>query len=150
MVEDGRYEQFPWGKASFQKLIATWRQDFFVEKQLYSIGGIPHVLSVLMYECYSEVDSTIDECIGNVIPSIFNWKIVGIKVKYEKFMAGMFSKFVYTNLWSTHEEVQRLDLPIIDGVELNDNESAFSHDTYLDHCGNRHVVDIHTQSDMDH
>ncbi|PHU28987.1 hypothetical protein BC332_01080 [Capsicum chinense] len=65
-------------------------------------------------------------------------------------MAGMFSKFVYTNLRPTHEEVQRLDLPTIDGVELNDDESAFSHDTYPDHCGKRHVVDIHTQSDMDH
>ncbi|KAF3639194.1 hypothetical protein FXO38_22808 [Capsicum annuum] len=39
---------------------------------------------------------------------------------------------------------------MIDGVELNDDESAFSHDTYPDHCGKRHVVDIHTQSDMDH
>ncbi|PHT38060.1 hypothetical protein CQW23_21633 [Capsicum baccatum] len=65
MVEDGKYEQFSWGKASFQKLIATWRQDFFVEKQLYSIGEIPHVLSVLMYECSSEVDSTISECVSN-------------------------------------------------------------------------------------
>ncbi|XP_047268159.1 uncharacterized protein LOC124898559 [Capsicum annuum] len=94
MVEDDRYEQFSWGKAFFQKLIATWRQDFFVEKQLYSIGEMPYVLNVWMYECCSE--------------------------------------FVYTNLWPTHEEVQRLDLPTIEGVELNGYESAFSHDTYLD------------------
>ncbi|PHT64323.1 hypothetical protein T459_31850 [Capsicum annuum] len=76
--------------------------------------------------------------------------VVGIKVKYEKFMASMFSKFVYTNLRPTHEEVQRIDLPTIDDVELNDDESAFSHDTYPDRSGKRHVVDIHTQSDMDH
>ncbi|KAF3655842.1 hypothetical protein FXO38_14497 [Capsicum annuum] len=47
-------------------------------------------------------------------------------------MAGMFRKFVYTNLWPTHEEVQRLDFSMIGGVELNDDESAFSHDTYSD------------------
>ncbi|KAM3395095.1 hypothetical protein P3S68_004100 [Capsicum galapagoense] len=94
--------------------------------------------------------STIAERVGNVNPRIFNWKVVGIKVKYEKFMAGMFSKFVYTNLRSTHEEVQKLDLPMIDGVELNNNESALSLDTYPDRSGKRHVVDIHTQSDMDH
>ncbi|KAF3644498.1 hypothetical protein FXO38_20133 [Capsicum annuum] len=111
---------------------------------------MPHVLNVWVYECCSEVDSTIAERVGNVIPRIFNWKVVGIKVKYEKFMAGMFSKFVYTNLRSTHEEVQKLDLPTIDGVELNNNESALSLDTYPNHSGKRHAVDIHTQSDMDH
>ncbi|PHT59266.1 hypothetical protein CQW23_01629 [Capsicum baccatum] len=92
-----------------------------------------HVLNVWMYECCSEVDSTIAERIDNVIHRIFNWKVVGIKVKYEKFMAGMFSKFVYTNLRSNHEEVQRLDLLTIDGVELNNDESSLSHDTYPDH-----------------
>ncbi|PHT82023.1 hypothetical protein T459_15038 [Capsicum annuum] len=80
-----------------------------------------------------EDGSTITERVGNVIPRIFNWKVVGIKVKYEKFMGGMFNKFVYTNLRSTHEEVQRLNLPTIDGVELNNDESALSHDTYPDH-----------------
>ncbi|KAF3642183.1 hypothetical protein FXO37_22637 [Capsicum annuum] len=65
-------------------------------------------------------------------------------------MAGMFSKFVYTNLRQTHEEVQRLDLLTIDGVELNNDASSLSHDTYPDHSGKRHVVDIHTQLDMDH
>ncbi|KAF3683322.1 hypothetical protein FXO37_01923 [Capsicum annuum] len=33
-----------------------------------------------------KVDSVIAERVGNVIPRIFNWKVVGIKVKYEKFM----------------------------------------------------------------
>ncbi|PHU29381.1 hypothetical protein BC332_01474 [Capsicum chinense] len=111
---------------------------------------MPHVLNVWMYECYSDVDSTIAELVGNVIPRIFNWKVVGIKVKYEKFMADMFNKFIYTNLRPTHEEVQRLDLPTIDDIQLNNDESALSHDTYPDRSGKRHAIDIHTQSDMDH
>ncbi|KAF3678350.1 hypothetical protein FXO37_04428 [Capsicum annuum] len=41
MVEDGKYEFFPWGKVSFSKLIAFVRQEFFVEKKLYRLGGIP-------------------------------------------------------------------------------------------------------------
>ncbi|PHT50706.1 hypothetical protein CQW23_10453 [Capsicum baccatum] len=48
---------------------------------------MPHVLNVWMYECCSEVDNTIAERVKNVIPRIFNWQMVGIKVKYEKFMA---------------------------------------------------------------
>ncbi|PHU28048.1 hypothetical protein BC332_00141 [Capsicum chinense] len=54
--------------------------------KLYSMGGMPHVLNVWMYECCSEVDSTIAKRVGNVILQIFNWQVVEIKVKYEKFM----------------------------------------------------------------
>ncbi|KAM3324831.1 hypothetical protein P3S67_005983 [Capsicum chacoense] len=54
--------------------------------KLYPMGGMPRILNVWMYECCSEVDSTIAERVENVIPRIFNWQVVGIKVKYEKFM----------------------------------------------------------------
>ncbi|PHU30078.1 hypothetical protein BC332_02171, partial [Capsicum chinense] len=46
MVADGRYEQYPWGKIYFNKLMNSLRQDFFVEKQLYRLGGMPHVLNI--------------------------------------------------------------------------------------------------------
>ncbi|KAF3617275.1 hypothetical protein FXO37_34715 [Capsicum annuum] len=86
------------------------------------------------------------KCIGNIEEHLYNDS--SKSVKYEKFMAGMFSKFVYTNLRPTHEEVQRLDLPTINGVELNNDESSLSHDTYQDRSGKRHAVDIHTQSEL--
>ncbi|XP_047270378.1 uncharacterized protein LOC124899519 [Capsicum annuum] len=127
MVEDERYEQFSWGKSLFQKLMSTWRQDFFVEKQLYQIGGMPYVLNVWMYEYCYEVDSTIAERMGDVISRIFNWKVVGIKVKYEKLIRGMFNK----------------------DIELNDPESAFSCDTSIDHSGKRPADDMHTRSDSE-
>ncbi|PHU00788.1 hypothetical protein BC332_30575 [Capsicum chinense] len=90
------------------------------------MGEMPHLLNVWMYECCSEVDSAIAKRVGNVIPRIFNWKVVGIKVKYEKFIGAMFSKFVYNNIRPTHEEVQSLDLQIIEGFELNNDEPGFS------------------------
>ncbi|KAF3627044.1 hypothetical protein FXO38_17561 [Capsicum annuum] len=55
------------------------------------MGRMPHVLNVWTYEYCSEVDNTIAERVRNVIPRIFNWKVVGIKVKYNKFMCGVFS-----------------------------------------------------------
>ncbi|KAF3620374.1 hypothetical protein FXO38_32388 [Capsicum annuum] len=85
------------------------------------------MLNVWMYECCSEVDSAIAERVKNVIPRIFNWKVVGIKVKYEKFMGGMFSK----------------------EFELNDNESGFSPEIAAGRSGKRLVVDIQSQSDHD-
>ncbi|XP_047270377.1 uncharacterized protein LOC107840455 [Capsicum annuum] len=83
--------------------------------KLYSMGGMPHVLNVWMYECCSEVDSTIAKRVGNVIPQIFNWQVVGIKVRYEKFMVGMFGKIVpikdllstYSHKWTSIYKVLR-------------------------------------------
>ncbi|PHT99354.1 hypothetical protein BC332_31697 [Capsicum chinense] len=68
------------------------RKDFFIEKQLYRLGGMPHVLNVWMYEYCSEVDKDIACRIDNRIPRICNWFVVGTKPKFEKFMNGMFSK----------------------------------------------------------
>ncbi|KAF3683660.1 hypothetical protein FXO37_01728 [Capsicum annuum] len=38
MIEDGRYRHFPWRNITFDKLMNSWRQDFFVTNQLYSLG----------------------------------------------------------------------------------------------------------------
>ncbi|KAF3670614.1 hypothetical protein FXO38_06996 [Capsicum annuum] len=106
MVEDGRYEQYPWGKIAFNKLMNSLRQDFFIEKQLYRLGGMPHVLNVKMYECCSEVDKEISFHIGNRIPSICNCFVVGTKPKFEKFMNGMFIKVVI-EIDSSNKDVKK-------------------------------------------
>ncbi|KAF3682155.1 hypothetical protein FXO38_01405 [Capsicum annuum] len=56
MVENEKYESFPWGKTAFFKLMASLRQEFFVDKQLYSLGGNPQVLNVRMFELCSNID----------------------------------------------------------------------------------------------
>ncbi|PHU12198.1 hypothetical protein BC332_19128 [Capsicum chinense] len=66
MVEDDRYIHFPWGKVTFEKLMSFWQQDFNIAKQLYSLGRMPHVLNVWMFECCSEhsyknIQPTIEE-----------------------------------------------------------------------------------------
>ncbi|PHU28052.1 hypothetical protein BC332_00145 [Capsicum chinense] len=62
IIEDGRYIHFPWGKVAFEKLMSSWQQDFNIVKQLYSLGGMPHVLNVWMFECCSEnIQPTTDE-----------------------------------------------------------------------------------------
>ncbi|KAM3290482.1 hypothetical protein P3S67_018771 [Capsicum chacoense] len=133
IVEDGHYEQFPWGKSSFEKLMTTWRQKDFAEKQLYRLGGVPFILNVWMYECCSEVDKRIVVRQSNIIPRIFNWSVVGVRPRYEKFMTGMFSKFVYNNLRPTHEEVQRLDLPFRECIEIYDPTPLSVPSTLADH-----------------
>ncbi|PHU25786.1 hypothetical protein BC332_04118 [Capsicum chinense] len=54
MVEDGKYQLFPWGKVSFSRLMASLRQEFSMEKQLHRLGGIP--------QCsYANIVPTVDE-----------------------------------------------------------------------------------------
>ncbi|KAF3645926.1 hypothetical protein FXO38_19416 [Capsicum annuum] len=76
-------------------------------------------------------------------------KVVGIKVKYEKFMAGMFSKFVYNNIRPTHEEVQSLDLQMIEGFQLKEVKCGFPPDVAVGYSDKRSVVDIQSQVDLD-
>ncbi|KAF3671202.1 hypothetical protein FXO38_06714 [Capsicum annuum] len=92
MVEDGRYIHFPWGKITFEKLINSWWQDFRVAKQLYSLGGMPHALSVWIFECCSAVDKKTTLQHENIIPRILNWPVECTRPKYESFMPGIFNK----------------------------------------------------------
>ncbi|PHT80192.1 hypothetical protein T459_18244 [Capsicum annuum] len=76
-------------------------------------------------------------------------KVVGTKVKYEKFMAGMFSKLVYNNIRPTDEEVQSLDLQMIEGFQLKDVESGFPPKIVVDYFDKKPVVDVQSQVDLD-
>ncbi|XP_055826437.1 uncharacterized protein LOC129894836 [Solanum dulcamara] len=93
MVEDGRYEQYPWGKIAFSKLIKGMRQEFSNAKQMYRLGGMPYALNVWIYECASQVPSEIALRVGNKIPRILNWRVVAVKPKFETFMSTIFSEF---------------------------------------------------------
>ncbi|PHU07825.1 hypothetical protein BC332_24314 [Capsicum chinense] len=77
-----------------------------------------------MYECCSEVDKDIACRIGNGIPRICNWFVVGTKPKFKKFMNGMFSKYVYTNISPTVDELKCLQLPNHDGMDLKDSVNS--------------------------
>ncbi|XP_016579093.2 uncharacterized protein LOC107876749 [Capsicum annuum] len=124
MVEDGRYKQYPWEKIAFNKLMNSLRQDFFVEKPLYRLGGMPHVLNIWMYECCSEVDKDISCRIDNRIPRICYWFVVETKPKFRKFMNGMFSKYLYTNISPTVDELKGLQLSNHDGMDLKDSVNS--------------------------
>ncbi|PHT54880.1 hypothetical protein CQW23_03366 [Capsicum baccatum] len=76
-------------------------------------------------------------------------KVVGIKVKYEKFMVGMFNKFVYNNIRPTYEEVQTLDLQMIEGFQLKEAESGFPPEIIVDYFDKRPAIDVQSQVDLD-
>ncbi|XP_055835099.1 uncharacterized protein LOC129903571 [Solanum dulcamara] len=108
MVEDGRYEQYPWGKIAFSKLIKGMRQEFSNAKQMYRLGGMPYALNVWIYECASQVPSEIAVRVGNKIPRILNWRVVTVKPKFETFMSTIFSEYPCSNIVQSQHEMDSI------------------------------------------
>ncbi|PHU00766.1 hypothetical protein BC332_30553 [Capsicum chinense] len=59
------------------------------------------------------------------------------------------NKFIYNNLRSIQEKVQRLDLLMNEGTKLNDLEFSFSRENFADRTGKWPAVDIHTHSNSE-
>lgn len=61
-----------------------------------------YVLNVWVYECSSVVNEEIAVKEGDYIPRILNWRVVGVKPKFEMFMFSIFIKvatiFIYFKL----------------------------------------------------
>ncbi|XP_069146055.1 uncharacterized protein [Solanum lycopersicum] len=110
MVEDGRYQHFPWGHLSFSKLIGSLRQDFDVSKKLYQLYGMPYALNVWIYECASNLNSEIAVKERNVIPRMCNWRVMFDKVKFEMLMSTIFQENACSNIVPTAEEIEAFDL----------------------------------------
>ena len=92
MVEDGRYEMYPWGQIAFNKLITSLRQDFSQSKQMYRLFGMPYALNVWIYECASTLSPDVAVIVASGIPRICYWIVVAEKPKYEKLMSSIFSE----------------------------------------------------------
>ncbi|KAK4722064.1 hypothetical protein R3W88_012297 [Solanum pinnatisectum] len=116
MVEDGSYQQFPWGQRAFTMLMNSLRQEFKIEKQMYRLNGMPYALNALVYECAPVLDNEIIVKERNVIPRICNWKVVAEKPNFEMFMESIFTENICANIQPTTEEITSLDLPHISHV----------------------------------
>ena len=92
MVEDGRYQDYPWGQLSFSKLISSLRKDFDVSKKLYRLYGLLYALNVRIYECAFQLNPEIVVKERNVIPRMCNWIVVSDKTKFEMLMSTIFQE----------------------------------------------------------
>uniref|UniRef100_M1B7D4 Ulp1 protease family, C-terminal catalytic domain containing protein n=1 Tax=Solanum tuberosum TaxID=4113 RepID=M1B7D4_SOLTU len=110
MVEDGRYQVYPWGQIAFTKLMDSLRQDFNLSKQLYRLYGMPYALNVWTYEFASQLNPEIAVKERNVIPRICNWRVVALKPKFEMLMTSIFQENACSNIVPTPEELAAFDL----------------------------------------
>ncbi|PHT98309.1 hypothetical protein BC332_32778 [Capsicum chinense] len=108
-VDDFKYEDSSPSRL-MKRLMASLRQEFSMEKQLYRLSGIPQVLNMWMFELCSNVESKVAIKEGNNIPRILNWKVVAVRPQFNQFVTGMFSKYSYANIVPTADEFEKLDL----------------------------------------
>ncbi|KAH0727113.1 hypothetical protein KY284_002978 [Solanum tuberosum] len=81
MVEDGRYQVYPWGQIAFTKLMDSLQQDFNLNKQLY------HYMECLMH-----------------------LTVVALKPKFEMLMTSIFQENACSNIVPTPEDLAAFDL----------------------------------------
>uniref|UniRef100_M1A3T8 Ulp1 protease family, C-terminal catalytic domain containing protein n=1 Tax=Solanum tuberosum TaxID=4113 RepID=M1A3T8_SOLTU len=85
---------------------------------------MPYALNVWVYECASVVDDEIAVKKGDYIPRIRNWRVVGVKPKFEMFMSNIFTENSCTNIQPTYEELTVLDLPDNMGVSHSEHSTS--------------------------
>ncbi|KAH0761455.1 hypothetical protein KY290_017528 [Solanum tuberosum] len=78
---------------------------------MYRLADMPYVLNVWIYECASAIDDEIAVKVGNFIPRICDWRVVGVKPKFGMFMSSIFSQNSCNDIHPTSEEMTSLDLP---------------------------------------
>ncbi|KAG5586354.1 hypothetical protein H5410_046788 [Solanum commersonii] len=93
-------------------------------KQVHCLGGMPYALYVWVYEYASIVDDEIAVKKGDYIPRIRNWRVVGVKPKFEMFMSNIFTENSCTNIQLTSEELTVLHLPGNMGVSLSEHSTS--------------------------
>ncbi|XP_060181970.1 uncharacterized protein LOC132611572 [Lycium barbarum] len=118
VVEDGRYNEYPWGKDSFRELVVSIEQKYAGFKKYYRIHGLPLAIQVWLYECCSKVPSTIAVKTGNLIPRILNWRTTEGKPEFKRLMDGMFRddknpSCRFEEVVPTPHELETLKLPLV-------------------------------------
>ncbi|PHT61510.1 hypothetical protein T459_34639 [Capsicum annuum] len=136
MVEDGKYEFFPWGKVAFSKLMASLRQEFFVEKQLYRLSGI--------HQCsYSNLVPTVEELEQLDLPRMSLHSIILMDLKFNDLEHVLNDKFseVLKFLLSKYETVEKEN---ITKQSLKEGEHS---DDVADVAGDSNPISPHINSD---
>ncbi|KAG5605974.1 hypothetical protein H5410_027466 [Solanum commersonii] len=109
----------------YLRLVISWRQERTKVKQLYRLGGMPYALNVWVYECASDVKEEIVAKEGDYIPRTLNWQVVGVKPKFEMFMASIFTENA-SNIQPTGEDLILLGL--LDNLVVSHFEHSLSAD----------------------
>ncbi|XP_070010845.1 uncharacterized protein [Nicotiana sylvestris] len=77
LVECGDFNNYPWGIDIYKATIDSCSNKFQDKPSFYRLGGFPLALQTWLYECCPSLDGHFADHLGNKLPRILNWVVMG-------------------------------------------------------------------------
>ncbi|XP_070024914.1 uncharacterized protein [Nicotiana sylvestris] len=111
LVECGDFNSYPWGIDVYKATIDSCSNKFQDKPSFYRLGGFPLALQTWLYECCPSLDGHFADHLGNKLPRILNWVVMG-QIPNERVALQMCSlqREQLKNITSTDDEKQLFDV----------------------------------------
>ncbi|XP_075092415.1 uncharacterized protein LOC142172649 [Nicotiana tabacum] len=111
LVECGDYNNYPWGIDVYKATIDSCSNKFQDKPSFYRLGGFPLALQTWLYECCPSLDGHFADHLGNKLPRILNWVVMG-QIPNERVALQMCSlqREQLKNITPTDDEKQLFDV----------------------------------------
>ncbi|XP_019246279.1 PREDICTED: uncharacterized protein LOC109225927 [Nicotiana attenuata] len=112
LVECGDFNNYPWGIDVYNATIDSCSNKFQDKPFFYRLGDFPLALQIWLYECCPSLDGHFADHIGNELPRILNWVVMG-QIPNERVALRMSSlqREQLKNITPTDDEKQLFDVP---------------------------------------
>ncbi|XP_075112639.1 uncharacterized protein LOC142182312 [Nicotiana tabacum] len=126
LIECGDFNNYPWGINVYKATIDSCSNKFQDKPSFYRLGGFPLALQTWLYECCPSLDGHFADHLGNKLPRILNWVVMG-QIPNERVVLQMCSlqREQLKNITPTDYEKQLFDLRGLNfeiEVECTDNQ----------------------------
>ncbi|XP_075099421.1 uncharacterized protein LOC142176205 [Nicotiana tabacum] len=132
LVECGDFNNFSGGIDVYKATIDSCSNKFQDKPSFYRLGGFPLALQTWLYECCSSLDGHFADHLGNKLPRILNWVVMG-QIPNERVALQMRSlqREQLKNITPTDDEKQLFDVRGLNfeiEVECTDSQpDSFQH-----------------------
>ncbi|XP_019225074.1 PREDICTED: uncharacterized protein LOC109206682 [Nicotiana attenuata] len=111
LVESGDFNNYPWGIDVYKATIDSCSNKFQDKPSFYRLGGFPLALQTWLYECCPSLDGHFADHLGNKLPRILNWVVMG-QIPNERVALRMCSlqREQLKNITPTDDEKKQFDV----------------------------------------
>ncbi|XP_019261964.1 PREDICTED: uncharacterized protein LOC109239828 [Nicotiana attenuata] len=111
LVECGDLNNYPWGIDVYNATIDSCSNKFQDKPSFYRLGSFPLALQIWLYQCCPSLDGHFADHIGNKLPRILNWVVMG-QIPNERVTLRMSSlqSEKLKNITPTDDEKQLFDV----------------------------------------
>ncbi|XP_070025495.1 uncharacterized protein [Nicotiana sylvestris] len=111
LIECGDFNNYPWGIDVYKATIDSCSNKFQDKPSFYRLDSFPLALQTWLYECFPSLDGHFVDHLGNKLPRILNWVVMG-QIPNERVALQMCSlqREQLKNITPTDDEKQLFDV----------------------------------------